>query len=221
MYTRRRLLYNSVEYQQVLYIEIPEPVGCTIGCITTIPYDPYGTYISIVSIPKEYPTNSYQKVPFGSILETNDFISALGYASVSNTWSVLQPGDLGIFGSYNINNGHKYTVKFICDRKGFKLEIYDGGQLVLSNTNWRTPKNMEGVLNIGNNSGYWTSSTWTGYIYKFEAYNENGELYAEFIPCYRKSDKKVGFLDTFTEKFFEFLPFEHNPLNVLVGPEIN
>lgn len=223
MINRRRVFNNSEEYQQVLYIKIPESAYCTIGCITTIPYDPYGTYIGIVSIPKEYPISSHSKSPFSGIVGFgNDInISAPAYKSSTSSWNVSRKSDSGTVGEYNINDGHKYTVKFICDRNGLKLEIYDEAQLVLSNTNWRTPVDIEGVICIGNNTGLWSSGAWVGYIYKLEAYNKNGELYAEFIPCYKKSDKKVGFLDTFSGKFFEFLPYEHNPLNVLVGPEIN
>lgn len=52
-------------------------------------------------------------------------------------------------------------------------------------------------------------------LYKTKVY-ENGELIAEYIPCYRKSDRIVGFYNPISNTFY----FDDKGINFIAGPEI-
>ncbi len=108
-----------------------------------------------------------------------------------------------------------------------ELKTYEKNNVTISrdNSNWTWILNDETInftytaaantttlklLNRGDLNG-------TSYnrLYKTEVY-ENDVLIANYIPCYRKADKRIGVFDTINEKFY----YDGRGGTFLAGPEI-
>jgi hypothetical protein len=206
-------------YQQVEYIELPSALGCTSGCLTTIPCDPYGTYVAKIKV--GIGKYNYIKCIMCGVKGDNRYLGVHYNSNTSSFMVTYRPDDAGNTGTYSLNPDEIYIIKLTGKKSGITTDVYsESNELLASYSNWRTPQNIDTKISIAGVSGVHSSTSWYGRFYKLEAYDINGNLYAEFVPSYQMPDKKIGFLEIFTGQFFEFLPANENDFNVVVGPKV-
>lgn len=150
-------------------------------------------------------TNGISKIMMGLETDYSDYIdiinSAQTYNTGANTDYAMNPN---ISTHPNINNG---ASKSYLVGKG-----YSSYSVVADPVEYPgTTQKVEFVFDVATDYSFyysfgdsalpgWNTAERTIYYMKF--YNSSDELVADFIPCYRKSDNKVGMYDVVRRQFF-------------------
>lgn len=117
-------------------------------------------------------------------------------------------GDILTTTKANVTFSVKYSTEFLT-----RTDVRNwGGDLPMLQTN--EIRKYYWLLGRGSNSSLYNS-----YFYGFEVYDLDGNLYAQFVPCYRKTDNEVGVYERISGKFF--IPNYRQSDRLAVGPDVN
>lgn len=218
---RRSAIQNKLPsgYQQVEYLYCNQVSNQYKGCATNIPFDNEGYCEILVSVPTVPDTyGGYWKCGLGSFDINGRCITGVGYRGYAKQFLVYNKNEAKA-SSFDMENIGIVKIKLTC--KPLVGYVYDeeGNNLLHSYTHWDTVDPGEGHIFLMG-SGIYASTAWFGNFYGAKAFNSNGEMYANFHPCRRKSDNMVGFYESVTKQFFEMLP-NGTHLGVFAGPDVN
>ena len=173
------------EYQEVEYIEAID------GQYINTNYIPTATnkVVCEYSINSWTSASTYQGI-FGTRNTSGSSNDCFGYTFSSSTLYICYGKQVSKTFSNQLN--HKYKAKLSID--DFEL---DGESLATSftgTTNFTYP-----LLIFARNRNDGAGSFLNGKIYSFKIY-DNDTLVKNYIPCYRKTDNKIGFYDIINTK---------------------
>lgn len=103
--------------------------------------------------------------------------------------------------NYQISTGMKRNFKLNVTPNTF--QIFEDGNEVYTNTQETAPTNVSNhtLYIFANNNAGTVSSISSLALYRFKIF-ENGTIVRDFIPCYNKSNAKIGLCDLVTKKFY-------------------
>lgn len=135
---------------------------------------------------------------FGAGTSTENYGFILCSRYDSNNYNIFYTRDLRL----NLPGPSNEVVMFDCKPSEITYTNgYDTYHYTLENTptDCNTALHIFGRCTSTNNTSH--SSSFTGTIYKFQIYDDNGVKY-NFIPCKRKSDNVLGLYDTVGDRFY-------------------
>lgn len=208
-----------LEYQEVEYVKNIDANNGFVGNFLTDLPTIYGTYKFIGSVSRDYTRVSTEICGFSGIYNRNCLGWQIRYFPDSP-----QSQGLDIFPSFQ-NRAYfapilnqDYTYIYEQNESNAVISAYDKdgaliatGELITNYTN-----------KIGTRfcllSRYLTSGSyfarWAGGFTYFSITDRNGNLYAEFIPCYKKDGLVMGIYDSINNIFYEIIS------NAIVGNDV-
>jgi hypothetical protein len=141
----------------------------------------------------------------------NPFFILRGANNVFDYSSVQRPAD-------NI----PYTIQFKVDEEYAYLSVYQNGNLVGSSFQQKNPYGsyvaaFNTPLTLFGRKQPDDSAMYLGDVYEIKLFDEDMNLYAEFVPCYNKGNLVLGYYETFSGQFF---PFTRNAFGIKTGPDV-
>ena len=207
-----------LEYQEVEYVKnIAINSGFFGNFLTDLPTI-YGTYKFIGSVSKDYTIFETEICGFSGIYNRDSLGWQFRYFKNSNIRGLdIFPSQTNVALFAPILN-QDYTYIYEQNESNATISAYDkdgaliaNGALIVNYTN-RVGTRLCLLSRYLTNGSYY--AMWIGGFTYFSITDRNGNLYAEFIPCYKKDGLVMGIYDSINNMFYEITS------NAMVGNDV-